>query len=242
MTTRLLTAALAGAVLAGGLAGCGSSPKPKASSYSLQSVKAGFISTGDLGAGTIQVDDSGHTGAHIIYTPPDSVPTCPYVQRADDVTGNVSPAVELPGSNSTGRFVVGPRDPAKTPLATVTQGALVFKTSALADKGMDQVNTETAKCPSAFSILGGPPVIIGDYKINSRSFELNGWRGFAQQLVHTFPAGVDPDTYDDLVTVVLHRANAILYVGYAQTKNVGDRADSATKVRAALQRTLKRLG
>lgn len=242
MTTRILTAALAGAVLAGSLAACGSSPKPKAGSYSVQSVKAGFISTGDLGTGTIQVDDSDHAGAHIIYTPPDSVPTCPYVQRADDVTGNVPPAVELPGSNSTGRFVVGPRDPAKTPLATVTQGALVFKTSALADKGMDQVNTETAKCPSTFTILGGPPVIIGDYKINSRSFELNGWRGFAQQLVHTFPAGVDPETYDDLVTVVLHRANAILYVGYAQTKNVGDRADSAKKVRAALEHTLKRLG
>ena len=85
-------------------------------------------------------------------------------------------------------------------------------------------------------------MIVGDYKINSRSFELNGWRGFAQQLVHTFPAGVDPETYDDLVTVVLHRANAILYVGYAQTKTVGDRADSAKKVRAALEHTLKRLG
>jgi hypothetical protein len=242
MTTRLVTAALAGVVLAGCLAACDGSPKPKASSYTVQSVKAGFITTGDLGAGTIQVDDSDHTGAHIIYTPPDSVPTCPYVQRADDVTGNVPPAVELPGSNSTGRFVVGPRDPAKTPLATVTQGALVFKTSALADNGMNQVDTETAKCPSAFTILGGPPVIIGNYTINSRPFELNGWRGFAQQLVHTFPADVDPETYDDLVTVVVHRANAILYIGYAQTKKVGDRADSAPKVRAALDHTLKRLG
>lgn len=237
-----MTAALAGVVAAAGLAACDSSQKPKASSYTVQSVKTGFITTGDLGAGTIQVDDSGHTGAHIIYTPPDSVPTCPYVQRADTVTGNVAPAVELPGSNSTGRFVVGPRDPAKTPLATVTQGALVFTTAALADKGMDQVNAESAKCPGAFSILGGPPVIIGDYKINSRPFELGGWRGFAQQLVHTFPAGVDPDTYDDLVTVVVHRANAILYVGYEQTKKVGERADSAAKVRDALAHTLERLG
>ena len=241
MTIRLVTAALAGAVL-GGLAGCHSAPARKASSYTVQSVRAGFITTGDLGAGTIQVDDSGHGGAHIIYTPPDSVPTCPYVQRADNVSGNVPPAVELPGSNSTGRFVVGPRDPAATPLATVTQGALVFTTSALADKGMDQVNAQTAKCPSAFTILGGPPVIVGDYKINNRPFELSGWRGFAQQLVHTFPAGVDPDTYDDLVTVVVHRANAILYVGYEQTKKVGERADSATKVRTALERTLNRLG
>lgn len=241
LTIRAPIVALAGAVLAAGLAGCDSSPKPKASSYTVQSVKAGFITTGDLGAGTIQVDDSGHAGAHIIYTPPDSVPTCPYVQRADNVTGNVAPAVELPGSNSTGRFVVGPRDPAKTPLATVTEGALVFASSALADKGMDQVNVQTARCPGAFTILGGPPVIIGDYKINNRSFDVSGWRGFAQQLVHTFPADVDPETYDDLVTVVVHRANAIIYVGYEQTKKVGERADSATKVRAALQRTLARL-
>lgn len=243
MRTAVVTGVLAGAVLAGGLAACDSSPKPKAGSYTVQSVQAGLITTKDLGPGTIQIDESEqHIGAHVIYTPPDSVPTCPYVQRADTVTSQVAPAVELAGSNSTGRFVVGPRDPARNPLATVTQGALVFKTSLLAAKGMDQVNAETAKCPSAFTIFGGPPQIVGDYKINSRPFELDGWRGFAQQLVHTFPADVDPETYDDLVTVVVHRANAILYVGYAQTKKVGQRADSATKVRSALDHTLDRLG
>jgi hypothetical protein len=82
----------------------------------------------------------------------------------------------------------------------------------LADQGMDRVQAAAAKCPAAFTILGGPPVIVGNYKTNSRPFRLGEWQGFAQQLVHTFPSDVDPGTYDDLVTVVVRKANAILYV------------------------------
>jgi hypothetical protein len=240
MTRTALVIALACAVIAG----CGSGspkkhgPRPP---YTVTSVKAGFITTGDIGPGAIEVDDSGH-GSHIIYTPADSIPTCPYVQRADDVTADVQPALELAGGNSAGRWVVGPRDPAQTPLPVVTQGALVFKTDVLADEGMDRVQAEAAKCPAAFSILGGPPVIVGNYKTNGRPLQIGEWQGFAQQLVHTFPSDVDPGTYDDLVTVVLSNANAILYVGFEQTKQAGQRADSATKVKDAMKVALGRLG
>ena len=240
MTRTALAIVLACALLAG----CASSSPKKHGPpppYTVTSVKTGFITTGDLGAAAIQVDDSGH-GNHVIYTPPDSIPTCPYVQRADDVQTKVEPALELAGGNSTGRFVVGPSDPSRTPLPVVTEGALVFKTEVLADQGMDKVQAEAAKCPAAFTILGGPPVIVGNYKTNSRPFQLGDWEGFAQQLAHTYPSEVDGGTYDDLVTVVVHKANAILYIGFEQTKQTGQRADSATKVKDAMKVALGRLG
>jgi len=240
MTRTCLAIMLACAVIAGCSSGAPKKHGPPPP-YTVASVKTGFITTGDLGAGAIEVDDSGH-GNHVIYTPPDSIPTCPYVQRADDVTTDVSPALELAGGNSTGRFVVGPRDPSQTPLPVVTEGALVFKTDVLADQGMDKVQAEAAKCPAAFTVLGGPPVIVGDYKTNSRPFHLGEWQGFAQQLVHTFPTGVDPGTFDDLVTVVVRKANAIVYVGFEQTKQTGQRADSAAKVKDAMKVALGRLG
>jgi hypothetical protein len=240
MTRTCLAIVLACAVIAGCSSGAAKKHGPTPP-YTVTSVKTGFITTGDLGAGAIEVDDSGHSN-HIVYTPPDSIPTCPYVQRADDVTADVSPALELAGGNSTGRFVVGPRDASQTPLPVVTEGALVFKTDVLADTGMDKVQAEAAKCPAAFTILGGPPVIVGDYKTNSRPFQLGEWQGFAQQLVHTFPSGVDPGTYDDLVTVVVRKANAIVYVGFEQTKQTGQRADSASKVKDAMKVALGRLG
>jgi hypothetical protein len=86
------------------------------------------------------------------------------------------------------------------------------------------------------------PPIVGNYKTNSRPFQLSEWQGFAQQLVHTFPPGVDPGTYDDLVTVVVRKANAIVYVGFEQTKQTGQRADSASRVKDALKVALGRLG
>lgn len=210
--------------------------------YTVASIKTGFITTSDLGKGAIEVDDSqSHLGAHFTFTAPDSIPTCPYVGRADDVS-DVQSAIELSGGNSTGQWVVGPGDPAQTPLPTVTEGAQVFKTDVLASQGMDKVQAEAAKCPDAYTILGGPPTIVGDYKTNSRPFQVGEWQGFAQQLVHTFPSDVDQSTYDDLVTVVVRKANAILYVGYEQTKQTGQRADSATKVKDALKVALGRLG
>ena len=45
----------------------------------------------------------------------------------------------------------------------------------------------------------------------------------------------------NLVTVV-QKANVILYVGFEQTKQTGERADSSSRVRAAMHVALDRLG
>jgi hypothetical protein len=123
----------------------------------------------------------------------------------------------------------------------VTQGAVVFHNAQIADAGMKEVNATAAKCPSAWTISGGPPEIIGSYTVNTRPLELDGWKGFSQQLAHTAPRDVNPDTYDDLATVVLHKGNAILYAGFAQIKNTGERADSGAKAAQVMDKALARL-
>ena len=199
------------------VAGCGGASQP---TFTQRSIKTGFVKPADLGGkGVIAFEDTGVSG-HIIYTPEDSVPTCPYVQRADDAPVDAMiPAVELQGGNSTGRFIVGPQNPRRGAPPAVTQGAVVFQNAGFADAGMKKVNAAAAKCPRTWTILGGPPEIIGTYTTNTRPLELDGWKGFSQQLAHTAPPDVNPDTYDDLVTVVLHKGNAILYAGFAQIKN-----------------------
>ena len=221
------------------IAGCGGgSEKP---AYTQRSIKSGFVKPADLGKGTIAFEDTGVAG-HIIYTPEDSVPTCPYVQRADDAPAGMVAAVELQGGNATGRFIVGPTNPKRGAPPVVTQGAVVFHNAQLADAGMKKVNAGATKCPGSFTILGGPPQILGSYTVNSRPLELHGWKGFAQQLAHTSPRDVNPDTYDDLVTVVLHKDNAILYAGFAQIKKTGERADSGEKAEQVMKEALARLG
>jgi len=192
------------------------------------------------GMNGIAFEDDGVAG-HIIYTPEDSVPTCPYSQRADDAPAGTTAAVQLQGGNSTGRFIVGPNNPTREAPPVVTQGAVVFETSQLADAGMEKVDAAVAKCPKTFTILGGPPQIIGTYTMNTRPLELDGWKGFSQQLAHLSPKDVNPDTYDDLVTVVLHKDNAILYAGFAQIKNTGERADSGSKAEQVMKQALARL-
>jgi hypothetical protein len=231
-------AALVAAVLA--LAGCGGgSDSP---GYTQDSIKTGFVKPADLGGkNIIEFQDDGVAG-HIIYTPEDSVPTCPYAQRADDAPRGTTAAVQLQGANSTGRWIVGPNTPTRDAPPVVTQGAVVFQNAQLADAGMKEVNAAAAKCPGTFTILGGPPQILGTYTVNSRPLELHGWKGFSQQLAHASPDDVNPDTYDDLVTVVLHKGNAILYAGFAQIKNTGERADSGAKAEQVMKKTLGRLG
>lgn len=230
MRRALLLACLA-------LAACGGS---SATTFTQSSIRAGLVKPADLGKGTIQIQDQGQ-GGHIIFTPEDSVPTCPYVQRADDVKNVVQAGLELAGGNSIGRWIVGPPNPNASPLPVVTQGALVFKSSALAENGMKKVLAEEGKCPQSFTILGGPAEIVGSYTTNSRSVDLDGWQGFSQQLAHTSPKEINPDTYDDLATVVLHKGNAILYAGFATIKKVGQRANSSDVAQAMLKKTLKRL-
>jgi hypothetical protein len=222
------------------LAGCGGSGG--SATFTEKSIRTGFVKPADLGkSGIIEFEDDGVAG-HIIYTPEDSVPTCPYAQRADDAPTGTKAAVQLQGGNSTGRWIVGPNNPTRDAPPVVTQGAVVFQNAGLADAGMKQVNAAAAKCPGSFSILGGPPQILGSYTVNSRPLELHGWKGFAQQLAHTSPDDVNPDTYDDLVTVVLHKDNAIYYAGFAQIKNKGERADSSRKAEQVTKQALARLG
>ena len=169
------------------------------------------------------------------------MPTCPYAQRADDAPAGTTAAVQLQGGNATGRFIVGPNNPRRGAPPVVTQGAVVFQNAQLADAGMKKVNAAASKCPGSFTILGGPPQIVGSYTVNSRPLELHGWKGFSQQLAHTSPRDINPDTYDDLVTVVLHKGNAILYAGFAQIKNTGERADSGAKAEQVMKQALARL-
>jgi hypothetical protein len=230
-------AAIVAAAIA--LAGCGGDSG--SAGFTRTSIKSGFVKPADLGGKNIvSFQDDGVAG-HIIYTPEDSVPTCPYVQRADDAPADSTAAVELPGGNSTGRFIVGPSPPTHDSPPVVTQGAVVFHNAQLADAGMKKVNASAAKCPGKWTILGGPPQIIGTYTVTSRPLEMHGWKGFSQQLAHLSPEDVNPDTYDDLVTVVLHKGNAILYAGFAQIKNAGERADSGAKAEQVMKRALARL-
>jgi hypothetical protein len=236
MGTKASLAAIVAAALA--LAGCGGSDS---SGFTQRSIKTGFVKPADLGGkGIIEFEDNGVAG-HIIYTPEDSVPTCPYVQRADDAPRGTLASVELQGGNSTGRFIVGPNQVKREAPPVVTQGAVVFHTAQLADAGMKKVNAAAAKCPGKWNILGGPPQIIGSYTVTSRPIELHGWKGFSQQLAHLSPKDINPDTYDDLVTVVLHKGNAILYAGFAQIKDTGERADSGEKAEQVMKRSLARL-
>jgi len=220
------------------VAACGGSDQPQ---YTQRTIKNGFVKPSDLGGkGVIAFEDTGVAG-HIIYTPEDSVPTCPYVQRADDAPADSTAAVELQGGNSTGRFIVGPNRVSREAPPVVTQGALVFHNAQLADAGMKKVNAAAAKCPGKWTILGGPPQIIGTYTVTSRPIELHGWKGFSQQLAHLSPKEFNLDTYDDLVTVVLHKGNAILYAGFAQIKKTGERADSGQKAEQVMKQSLARL-
>jgi len=230
----------AAAVLALATAGCGSDARTHPP-YTVTSIRYGFATTADVGKGAIRVDDNGH-GSHIIYTPPGSVPTCPYVQRADDAKVRVQPAVEPAGGNPTGRFIVGPPNPERSALPVVTQGAVVFTSDTLAAGGMRTVTAEAAKCPASFTILGGPPIIVGAYTVNRRAFSSAGWTGFSQQLAHTPPPELGTGTYDDLATVVVRKANAVIYLQLAQIRKNGQRADSNDKLGKLVMTTLARLG
>ena len=46
-----------------------------------------------------------------------------------------------------------------------------------------------------------------------------GWKGFAQQIAHTYPPGQDDVYYEDITHVVLHRANVILYLDVTHQKS-----------------------
>lgn len=219
-------------------AGCGSDGQDR---YSAGDVKAAYYRATDGGAGLSDfwVDPDFHS--HANYVPSDGLETCPLAQRAN--APSIAPNVIRPkAADPVGQFVVAAKRQSDYHTPTVTQGAFVFGTSVIADRGMDAVAAGMAKCPSAYEVRGGPPQILGTYSVSRRPLEHAGWSGYSQQIAHTYPPGQDDVYYEDITHVVLHRANVILYVDVAHRNVIGQRADSATTADGVVKTVLDRLG
>lgn len=209
--------------------------------YSLETVKEALVSADDLGPDADEFWEDPKLVSHVMHIPPSALPTCPYVQRSHTVSD--IPAYFQPvGGEPTGKRIVHAKDFHNTSIPTITEGALVFASPSLAKTAMDAAIAEHAKCPAEFSLNGGPPPILGDYKTTSRSFEMHGWKGYAQHLVHTFPPEQDDSMYDDLTTVVALKANAIVFIGYHRTMDIGEPAVSPDELHKVLKTSLARLG
>jgi hypothetical protein len=228
-------------VLAVLLAGCGDDGK---SSYTDSEIKAAYFRVHDESETArplieefwINPDDHAHTN----YVPREAIETCPQAQRANANAvmegNNVMPDAGEP----VGQFVVAPKDPDDTRTPSITQGALVFGTDAIAETGMQKVAGGVAKCPPTYQVRGGPSPVIGTYDVSSREYDEGGWKGFVQQIAHTHPA--DDVYYEDTAHVIVSRANVILYLNVTHQKIIGERSDASAKAESVLRTVLKRLG
>jgi hypothetical protein len=230
---------LAVLVLLAALAGCGSQGK---ASYSTGDVKAAYYKASDEGAGArafanFWVDDEYHS--HANYVPRESLETCPLMQRADAPSA-ADHAITPKAGQPVSEFVVGPALDTDVRTPSITQGALVFGTSAIAGEGMDAVGNAMAKCPASYEVRGGPSPILGTYSVSARPLKSGGWKGVVQQIAHT--SQYDDVYYEDAAHVVVQRANVILYLDVTHRKIIGERADSPAKAEAVLRTVLKRLG
>lgn len=219
------------------LAACGGSgAKP----YSVAGVKAAYFQARDFGpqmSGYFQdPDDHSHTN----YVPIGGLEVCPLAQRANYDSPSVANAIEPKAAEPVPQFVVAPTSLEDTRTPTITQGALVFGTSAIAVSGMEAVSSGMQKCPTSYEVRGGPSPILGTYGASSRPVEFSGWKGMIQQIAHTYPQ--DPVYYEDLAHVVVGRGNVILYVDVTHQKIIGERADAAATAERVLKTVLKRLG
>jgi hypothetical protein len=220
------------------VAGCGGAGKD---SYSAGDVKAAYYRAQDGGVGLTGywVDTDFHS--HANYVPPDGLETCPLTQRAE--AGTIAPNMVRPKAGQpVGQFVVTARRESDYHTPTVTQGAFVFGTDVIADRGMDLVSAGMASCPATYEVRGGPPQILGTYSVSRRPLERAGWQGYSQQIAHRYPPGQDNVYYEDITHVVVHRANVILYVAVAHRNVIGQRADSTSTADGVLKTVLKRLG
>jgi hypothetical protein len=232
---RLLCLLLAGLVVAG----CGSDAK---SSYTAADVKAAYYRAKDAGAGAVAlqnywVDDEYHS--HANFVPREALETCPLMQRASAPTQADNIVTPKAGEPVT-EFVVGPARDTDIRTPSITQGALVFGTSAIAGDGMNAVSNGMTKCPPSYEVRGGPPPILGTYSVSARPLETEGWKGVLQQIAHINPS--DDVYYEDAAHVVVQRANVILYLDVTHRKIIGERSDSSAKAEAVLRTVLKRLG
>jgi hypothetical protein len=223
------------------LAGCGSGGK---SSYTGADIKAAYYKASDETAAVRPLiegtwaDPDQHQ--HTNYVPANGIETCPQGQRATAnavITGN---SVTPDAGDPVNQFVVAPKRPDDLHTPQITQGALVFGTSAIADTGMKAVASALAKCPSTYEVRGGPSPTLGTYSVSSRELDSGGWKGYVQQIAHTNPA--DDVYYEDAAHVVVQRANVILYIDVTHDKVIGQRSDASTKAEAVLRTVIKRLG
>jgi len=231
---------LAGLLTCVTAAGCdGSTDSGATATYGLAKVKSSYYRAADSSAAdrNYWVDRDYHS--HTNYVPLGGIEPCPLSQRASaesDTPGTVEPTAAEP----TGLFVVEPSDPDDYRTPTITQGALVFATAAIAEKGMGEVTAAMAKCPPHYTIRGGPSPILGEYTLSSRPFEHDGWKGVAQQLAHTYAQ--DDVYYEDMAHLVIHRDNVILYLDLVQQHVIGDRSDAVAKDETVAKTIIERLG
>jgi hypothetical protein len=221
------------------VAGCGGGGR---SSYSIADVKQSYYTARDAGGAGANVeqywvDEDVHS--HTNYIPPNGLEVCPLMQRANAPV-KAENMIEPDAAQPAPEFVVGPADEGDIRTPNITQGALVFGTSAIAGDGMKAVGGAMRKCPPTYDVRGGPSPILGTYSVNSRPLESGDWTGVAQQIAHTYPT--DDVYYEDMAHLVVRRANVILYVNVTHRKVIGERSDASAKAEAVLQTVLKRLG
>jgi hypothetical protein len=231
---------LAMVVVLATLVGCGGAQGKEA--YSSKDIKAAYYKKADEGARAVAfedfwVDDEYHS--HANYVPRESLETCPLMQRANAPSFAENAITPKAGEPVT-ELVVGPADEADVRTPSITQGALVFGTSAIAGEGMDAVGNAMAKCPASYEVRGGPSPILGTYSVSARPVKSAGWEGVIQQIAHT--SEYDDVYYEDAAHVVVQRANVILYLDVTHRKIIGERSDASAKAESVLRTVVKRLG
>ena len=201
-----------------------------------------YYKASDEGAGArafedYWVDEDYHS--HANYVPRESLETCPLMQRANAPSAAEN-AITPTAGQPVPQFVVGPASDGDIRTPSITQGALVFGTSAIAREGMDAVGNAMAKCPAQYEVRGGPSTILGTYSVSARPFESGDWKGVVQQIAHT--SDFDEVYYEDAAHVVVQRANVILYLDVTHRKVIGERADASAKAESVVRTVVKRLG
>jgi hypothetical protein len=224
----------------GVLAGCGSDGR---SSYTGKDIEAAYYRVADETAAArplvdeYWVDDEYHS--HANFVPREALETCPLTQRAN-APKQAEHAITPKAAEPVKEFVVGPKRDTDFRTPSITQGAFVFGTEAIAGNGMKAAAAAVADCPATYVVRSGPSPILGSYSVSSRPLETDGWKGVLQQIAHTNPA--DDVYYEDAAHAIVSRANVILYFNVTHRKIIGERADSSAKAEAVLRTVLKRLG
>src|SRR3954463_1724440 len=191
------------------LAACGGD---RGSGYTVSDIRAAYFKARDGGPAMQSYYQNPDDHAHSNYVPFGGLEVCPLAQRASYTAPSlVANAIEPTAAEPVQQFVVAPKA-SDLRMPTITQGALVFGTSAIAESGMNAVGSGMEKCPTSYEVRGGPSPILGTYGASSRPLEIAGWKGMLQQIAHTFPPGQDDVYYEDLAHVVVSRGNVILYV------------------------------